>query len=359
MAHEVQVFYYDISQGQATMVSGLLQSLAGSNVQPLEGIWHSAVVVHDQEVFYGDGVCWMCPGTTPYGSPVKVERAGRTDMSWQAFRSWAMEQGAPGAPFGQGTYSLVSHNCNHFTHQALLHLTGVGLPDEVVNLPRHVVRTGVQGLSAAWNAVLGGATGGGQSSTVRPSSGAGRSHRDPYRMDPPTGSSPPLRGGPIITEVVTDEEEEDVLENNKESDDEYHHVVAVVLGSAARDVPPSCDVTIQLPNWTTSRTLPEASNTASLVIIILHLAETLKSGTPQVVSLALDKLLAAPPGPRQSTCVLVIDDTGSVQPPHTTSLIRNVICGSALRNGVRVVESDDLSFAVVAAMGSTEAYSQC
>ena len=50
----------------------------------LEGIWHTAVVVHGKEYFFGGGVQSMRPGTTPAGSPDRVVEQGSTEASGRA-----------------------------------------------------------------------------------------------------------------------------------------------------------------------------------------------------------------------------------------------------------------------------------
>ena len=91
----IQVYIYDLSQG---MARNLGQQLIG---RPIEGIWHTAVVVHGkvllvssslltlfnntflfQEYFYGGGGIESCnPGGTQLGQPLKIEQVGEPIVS--------------------------------------------------------------------------------------------------------------------------------------------------------------------------------------------------------------------------------------------------------------------------------------
>ena len=89
----VQVYIYDLSQG---MARNLGQQLIG---RPIEGIWHTAVVVHGkvhlassklsndtlffpQEYFFGGGGIESCnPGGTQLGQPLKIEQVAHSVSS--------------------------------------------------------------------------------------------------------------------------------------------------------------------------------------------------------------------------------------------------------------------------------------
>ena len=52
---EVQLYVYDISQGLTKQFGPTLLGI------PIEGIWHTGVVVYGQEYFYGGGISYDFP----------------------------------------------------------------------------------------------------------------------------------------------------------------------------------------------------------------------------------------------------------------------------------------------------------
>ena len=65
---------YDISNGMAKQMS---QAFLG---QYIEGIWHTGVVVYEEEFFFEGGICEAPPKSSPYGIPVK-EKLGKNRNS--------------------------------------------------------------------------------------------------------------------------------------------------------------------------------------------------------------------------------------------------------------------------------------
>ena len=63
---QITLHVYDLSQG---MCAAMSQALTG---RFFEGIWHTGIVVHGKEWFYGGGVFCDTPGHTQYGTPSKV-----------------------------------------------------------------------------------------------------------------------------------------------------------------------------------------------------------------------------------------------------------------------------------------------
>lgn len=52
---KVELYIYDLTQGMAAMMSGMLLG------QHFDGIWHTAVVIHGREYFYGSQGIQCCP----------------------------------------------------------------------------------------------------------------------------------------------------------------------------------------------------------------------------------------------------------------------------------------------------------
>jgi len=88
MGFPVQLYIYDLSQGMARTLG---QQLIG---RPLEGIWHTAVVVHGKEYFFGGGGIESCnPGGTQLGQPLKIEQMGETQIDAGMFMEYLQAQG--------------------------------------------------------------------------------------------------------------------------------------------------------------------------------------------------------------------------------------------------------------------------
>jgi len=134
MGFPVQLYIYDLSQGMARTLG---QQLIG---RPLEGIWHTAVVVHGKEYFFGGGGIESCnPGGTQLGQPLKIEQMGETQIDAGMFMEYLQAQGRD--RFRGDRYDLLNHNCNNFSHETCQFLTGKGIPQHILDLPREVMST--------------------------------------------------------------------------------------------------------------------------------------------------------------------------------------------------------------------------
>jgi len=134
MGFAVQLYIYDLSQGMARTLG---QQLIG---RPLEGIWHTAVVVHGKEYFFGGGGIESCnPGGTQLGQPLKIEQMGETQIDAGMFMEYLQAQGRD--RFRGDRYDLLNHNCNNFSHETCQFLTGKGIPQHILDLPREVMST--------------------------------------------------------------------------------------------------------------------------------------------------------------------------------------------------------------------------
>jgi len=76
MGFKVELYIYDLTQGMAKSLLPML----GLNID-LEGVWHTAIVVHGVEWFFGSGgIEHSNPGGTLLGQPLKIEHLGETNV---------------------------------------------------------------------------------------------------------------------------------------------------------------------------------------------------------------------------------------------------------------------------------------
>eukprot|EP00123_Amoebidium_parasiticum_P013204 comp21827_c0_seq1/m.31116 comp21827_c0_seq1/g.31116 ORF comp21827_c0_seq1/g.31116 comp21827_c0_seq1/m.31116 type:complete len:190 (-) comp21827_c0_seq1:365-934(-) len=124
---KVQLYVYDLSHGAARMYA---QQFLGI---PLEGIWHSSVVVYGKEFYFGEGgINEYNPGTTHHGRPLRVHDLGSTHIPEAVFREFVDDLRTR---YGEQHYHLLDNNCNSFTNEVAEFLTGKGIPDYIRTLP--------------------------------------------------------------------------------------------------------------------------------------------------------------------------------------------------------------------------------
>ncbi|KAK3014407.1 hypothetical protein RJ639_008835 [Escallonia herrerae] len=103
------------------------------------GIFHSGIEVHGLEYGYGaheyptSGVFEVEPRSCPGFVFRRSVLLGSTDMSRSEFRSF-MEHLS--SKFQGDTYHLIAKNCNHFTDEVCMRLTGKPIPGWVNRLAR-------------------------------------------------------------------------------------------------------------------------------------------------------------------------------------------------------------------------------
>ena len=59
--YSVSLNVYDLSGGMAAQFS---RQLVGKQI---DGIWHTGLVVYNKEFYYGGGISYDSPGSTPFG----------------------------------------------------------------------------------------------------------------------------------------------------------------------------------------------------------------------------------------------------------------------------------------------------
>jgi hypothetical protein len=104
----------------------------------IEGIWHTGIVVYGKEFYYGGGIQSALPGNTVAGKPMRVHDLGVTYIPEQVFLDFLREISHRFTP---ETYSLLKHNCNNFSNEASLFLTGNPIPDYITGLPEFALST--------------------------------------------------------------------------------------------------------------------------------------------------------------------------------------------------------------------------
>ncbi|GFH14666.1 DUF862 domain-containing protein, partial [Haematococcus lacustris] len=146
------------------MARALSPMLLGTQV---EGVWHTSVVVDNTEwceadhtssqawltqliplcsmigpgsgLVFGYGVHKAEPGTTLFGQPLQRVSLGSThlprSMILDLIRDLSLSR------FRPEDYSLLTNNCNHFTNEVSLLLTGSGIPSHYLTQHEVLMRS--------------------------------------------------------------------------------------------------------------------------------------------------------------------------------------------------------------------------
>mmetsp|Transcript_79153 Transcript_79153/g.224050 ORF Transcript_79153/g.224050 Transcript_79153/m.224050 type:complete len:621 (+) Transcript_79153:119-1981(+) len=124
--HTVTLHLYDLSDGLARALSPWLLG------QQVEGLWHTGVVVHGREYYFGGDIYQDKPGETRFGLPTKRISFGFTLRSNAELATFLICRLRP--QFTRDVYDVLHHNCNHFADAVSMHLVGRHVPDEVLRL---------------------------------------------------------------------------------------------------------------------------------------------------------------------------------------------------------------------------------
>lgn len=122
----VELNRYDLSKGMARTMAPMLIG------RPMEGIWHTGIVVFGNEYYFDGGVGIVVdphPGATRFGQPYRSEQLGKTQKTAEEFGQWIGKQHS--TTFGPNDYNLLERNCNHFSQAACQFLLGTDIPSEV------------------------------------------------------------------------------------------------------------------------------------------------------------------------------------------------------------------------------------
>ncbi|KAI5811079.1 PPPDE putative peptidase domain-containing protein [Peziza echinospora] len=130
---EVILYVYDLSQGLARQFS---TQFLGTYI---EAVYHTSIVLSSNEYYYGHGLqVTSPPGTTHHGTPMDIIKLGSTSLPDAVVEEYLESLKTIYSP---EAYDLFMHNCNNFTNDFSVFLTGKGIPDYIVSLPRTVLET--------------------------------------------------------------------------------------------------------------------------------------------------------------------------------------------------------------------------
>lgn len=133
-SYPVKLYIYDMSKGMARQLSPVMLG------KQLDGIWHTAVVVHGKEFFFvGEGINNCPPGGTPLGGPDSVVDLGSTEVPAEIFMEYLIS--LADSTYRPNTYNLFEHNCNTFSNEVAQFLTGRKIPSYITDLPSEVLST--------------------------------------------------------------------------------------------------------------------------------------------------------------------------------------------------------------------------
>lgn len=114
------------------------QSILGRRI---DGIWHTGIVVFSKEYYFGGGI-----QVSPMGAFATSHQLPATQMlDMGTTTKTEAELGnylrSINSQFTQFTYNLITNNCNNFADNVCQFLTGHGIPEHIVDLPRIVFST--------------------------------------------------------------------------------------------------------------------------------------------------------------------------------------------------------------------------
>ena len=132
MSYPVTLYIYDLSQGMARSLGPAL------GLHDLEGVWHTAVVVHGKEIFFGGtGIEHCHPGGTMLGQPMEQKSLGNTNIDMATLTDYLRTIGQ--SDFHGNRYDLFTHNCNNFSSTLTKFLSVQDIPQHILDLPNKVM----------------------------------------------------------------------------------------------------------------------------------------------------------------------------------------------------------------------------
>ncbi|XP_049419021.1 desumoylating isopeptidase 1b [Epinephelus fuscoguttatus] len=133
-SYPVLLYIYDMSKGMARQLSPVMLG------RQLDGIWHTAIVIHGKEFFYmGEGISNCPPSGTPLGDPDSIVDLGSTEVNAELFMEYLISLAE--STYRGDKYNLFEHNCNTFSNEVAQFLTGKKIPSYITDLPSDVLST--------------------------------------------------------------------------------------------------------------------------------------------------------------------------------------------------------------------------
>lgn len=133
-SYPVKVYIYDVTKGMARQLSPMMLG------KHIEGVWHTAIVVHGKEFYFGgQGIDHCPPGNTILGRPDLIVDLGSTEVPEEVFKEYLTSLRE--STFSGDKYHLFEHNCNTFSNEVAQFLTGQKIPSYVTDLPSEVLST--------------------------------------------------------------------------------------------------------------------------------------------------------------------------------------------------------------------------
>eukprot|EP01053_Blabericola_migrator_P003957 Blabericola_migrator_1__3956@NODE_21_length_22536_cov_99_458098_g18_i0_p10_GENE_NODE_21_length_22536_cov_99_458098_g18_i0NODE_21_length_22536_cov_99_458098_g18_i0_p10_ORF_typecomplete_len289_score49_29Peptidase_C97/PF05903_14/1_8e27PUB/PF09409_10/2_6PUB/PF09409_10/2_8e02PUB/PF09409_10/1_5e02LRAT/PF04970_13/0_45LRAT/PF04970_13/2_6e03_NODE_21_length_22536_cov_99_458098_g18_i011251991 len=131
---EVKLKLYDLTKGMASQMSPFLLG------KKINGVWHSALLVYEKEIFYGGGIVVMAPDRVEEVYDMKPSQAlviGKTKKSLEDIQAYL---DSIDMQFTDEKYDVIKWNCNHFTNQVAKFLMNIPLDDpSQFGIPREIV----------------------------------------------------------------------------------------------------------------------------------------------------------------------------------------------------------------------------
>ncbi|KAK0540295.1 hypothetical protein OC835_000746 [Tilletia horrida] len=130
--HPVQLYVYDLSHGMARQLS---LAMTG---RFFEAIYHTGIIVHGQEYFFGQGIMVTAPGQSHHGQPLQIIELGQTAIDKE---TWLEMLSELRQRYTAATYHLLNFNCNTFSNEVSELLTGNPIPEKIRSLPQDFLAT--------------------------------------------------------------------------------------------------------------------------------------------------------------------------------------------------------------------------
>lgn len=128
---KVQLYLYDLTNGKASWLSPLLFG------PRLEGIWHTSVVAHGKEYWFGGRVFESEPGRSQFGVPDRIVELGETMRTAKDVEGFINRELLD--EFTAASYDVLTRNCNHFSEEVCRFLTNQHIPEDVLRQPELVL----------------------------------------------------------------------------------------------------------------------------------------------------------------------------------------------------------------------------